>query len=772
MKMKQKVISVLCILAMVIAMFTGCKKEKSTNDANTDASKPNENAEIVTGDISADEEETLEGKYDFGGRVFKIASWWDITPKEGVNEQTDAYIERIKTIEDAWNCKIEWVTVNDTSSTYITSTLSGEPVADIVRVLSYDLLPGFIEGGIAYPLSDLKAFNFDDYKWIDSVTNYGTYKGKVYCMDIKMSDDNAVRYGVFYNKSMFEDYNLPDLGELYANDEWTWDKMLEIAKQVVTDVDGDGVTDIYPVGGEYYMYNLIASNGADIVARTDTAAVVQNLNDPKVIEALDFGAKLNSEVLIGTGDAGAQFRDGQIAMAVLEWWQSGNFYTKDGIRQMNDNWAWVPFPKGPSATEYYSYGREISPYIMLKTCENPEDVAIVFNAITDFAESDEQWDEWLETKVEVQADDAATVNHVVEMINKANTLINPLQGFSNIFSLVNTMFDEVWNKTSTSQVALEAYASSITTAVEDAQNTDFNANYQALVEAADKSKYNEPTDGKALDTSTWTIEVYRTNDGDDKAYMIDGDGATRWANGEAQLPGTMDQWISVDLGSVQDFNRIMMWTPGGDTAKGYEVFVSEDNMNWTSVATGVASEYFTNVDFNNVKARYFRINQTGDGPTNYWSINELRVFLMEGIYVEPTEVKALDTSKWTIEVYKTADGDDKANMIDGDGATRWANGEAQMPGTMDQWVMVDLGSAQDFNRIMLWTPSGDAAKGYEVFVSEDGTNWTSVAAGIADMYFTNIDFDTTKARYFRINQTGDGPTNYWSINELRAFLVD
>lgn len=638
MKQRKRLLSLLCAAALTLPALTGCggpsePSGESTPVSDTPISAPEESGSAPEDETpsAAEGNEIVPGQYDFGGRTFRIAAWWDISPKEGIDEQTDAYIQRIKDVEDAWNCTIEFVTVNDTDTTYVTSTLSGEPVADIVRVLSYNILPSYIEAGIVYPLSDLEAFDFSDYKWISAVTNYGTYDGKVYCMDIKSSMDNAVRFGVFYNKTMFEQYDLPDLEELVSSGEWTWDKMLEIAKQVTTDTDGDGEDDVYPIEGEWYLYNLVASNGADIVSRTDTAAVVSNLSDSKVVEAMDFAARLNSEVLVGAGDADGDFRSGKAAMAVLEWWHAANFQTRDGIRQMEDKWGFVPFPKGPSADDYYAYGKEISPYVMLATTKNPEDVAVVFNAITDFAESDEQWDEWMTTNVEVQADDAATVTNVVNMVNSGNTFINPLQGFSDIFNLVNTMFDEVWTGASTSQVALEKYESAIAVAVEDAQNRDYRQQMEDLAAAAEAAKerstWRDPELGTELDISAWTIEAYMTNGGDDVAYMLDSDGTTRWANGEAQKPGTMDQWILVDMGASQELDTILMWTPGGDCAKGYEIYVSEDGSNWTSVASGEGVEDYMAVSFDAVTARYFRINQTGDGPTNYWSINELRAYL-------------------------------------------------------------------------------------------------------------------------------------------------
>lgn len=497
-------------LALIASFAAGCKPK----DPNVSGSS---------------EGSSQEQSYDFKGRTFKIGAWWDIAPVEGRSVQEDKYIERIKQVEEDYNCKVEFVTVTDTDKTYVSTTLAGDPVVDIAVALSYNILPGYIQGGIAYPLSDLKAFNFDDYKWNQSVRNFSTFDGKVYAMDLKSPDP---RFGVFYNKTLFEEYGYPDLQELYGKGEWDWNKFLEVAKSIKWDTNGDNEVDIYPVSGEYFLWNFIYSNGGNVVDRTSKAAVAQNFDDPKVIEAMEFGAKFQSEVKMFPGDGDTQFRDGTVAMAVLEWWRSGNYYTKDGTRQMFDNYSWVPFPKGPSADKYYSYGKEISPFFMLKTTKNPEDVAVVFNAITNYAESDSDWDEWLEVKAEIQADDSATVKNVVDMVNSGNIVVNPLQGFTDLFNLVNEMFDKVSNSELTPQVALEQYDSAIKKAVEDANNKDWASDFE-----------NQYTD-KPIDPNTQYEELAATG----KMYYADfvwgewyfnfnEDKARELAGGKAQTGG-------------------------------------------------------------------------------------------------------------------------------------------------------------------------------------------------------------------------------------------
>ncbi len=137
--------------------------------------------------------------------------------------------------------------------------------------------------------------------------------------------------------------------------------------------------------------------------------------------------------------------------------------------------------------------------------------------------------------------------------------------------------------------------------------------------------YTDPLDAyadKLLPRDGWKVSAYRSDGGDTAGRMLDGNRGTRWANGEAQRD-TGRQWVLLNLGSEQTFDAVLMYTPNGDAAKGYRIAVSSDRENWTQVATGTAREGFTEVPVSEQTAQYVLITQTGNGPTNYWSIYEL-----------------------------------------------------------------------------------------------------------------------------------------------------
>ena len=133
---------------------------------------------------------------------------------------------------------------------------------------------------------------------------------------------------------------------------------------------------------------------------------------------------------------------------------------------------------------------------------------------------------------------------------------------------------------------------------------------------------------------------------------------------------------------------------------------------------------------------------------------------------ELADVEMLDRSGWIASGSKN-NGDAK-NAIDGKDDTRWTSGPQKEPG---DWFKIDMRSPQKFNTIILDTsksPNDSPAK-YELYVSNDDLTWGEpVASGVGGGTLTIINMPTQDARYFKIIQTGDTKTNYWSIYELKV----
>ena len=126
-----------------------------------------------------------------------------------------------------------------------------------------------------------------------------------------------------------------------------------------------------------------------------------------------------------------------------------------------------------------------------------------------------------------------------------------------------------------------------------------------------------------LDRTGWIASGSKNNNSANNA--IDGDDNTRWTCGTQIEPG---DWFKVDMRNKQKFNLIILDTTGSpnDTPAKYEVYVSNDDSEWGEpIATGEGSSMMTIISIPTQEARYFKIIQTGNTKTNYWSIHEVNV---------------------------------------------------------------------------------------------------------------------------------------------------
>jgi hypothetical protein len=99
---------------------------------------------------------------------------------------------------------------------------------------------------------------------------------------------------------------------------------------------------------------------------------------------------------------------------------------------------------------------------------------------------------------------------------------------------------------------------------------------------------------------------------------------------------------------------------------------------------------------------------------------------------------------------------------------RWTTGTNQNPNG-SQWFVLDLGKAYPFNQLQI-NGNNDYPRGYEIYVSQDGSSWESpVASGQGTQGITVVGFARQKARYIRIVQTGSITGIWWSIYELEVY---
>jgi Glycosyl hydrolase catalytic core/F5/8 type C domain len=129
---------------------------------------------------------------------------------------------------------------------------------------------------------------------------------------------------------------------------------------------------------------------------------------------------------------------------------------------------------------------------------------------------------------------------------------------------------------------------------------------------------------------------------------------------------------------------------------------------------------------------------------------------------------ALSRAGWVASASNTSGTDVPSNALDGNTATRWSTGAAMNNG---MWFEVDMAASQTFDEITIDAASStnDYARGYQVFVSADGTNFGSaIATGTGGAALITVQFPTQSARYIKVVQTG-AASDWWSIAELNVY---
>jgi hypothetical protein len=119
----------------------------------------------------------------------------------------------------------------------------------------------------------------------------------------------------------------------------------------------------------------------------------------------------------------------------------------------------------------------------------------------------------------------------------------------------------------------------------------------------------------------------------------DDDSATRWA---AAGP-TMPQWWQVDLGTNRDITAVAIdWYNSSSRGYGYQITVSSNNVNFTTVVDQSGNTSFGNTTDNfSARARYVRITVTSSTQVNgYASFNECRVYGVSApaVALNPTNI--------------------------------------------------------------------------------------------------------------------------------------
>ena len=318
------------------------------------------------------------GGTDLKGQDIVIGAWWGpdydvntIKPNNATEEQVLAWRTKIQKDNGFTMRQKEIATWSDMQSLAVTSIMTGTPAAHV-----FYLEPGWamalMAQGLIYPVSDNKAVNFKNPQpaakgakvvpWSQAAIDSMTFGGKAYAFAEGININNC--QVVFFNKRLFREAGLsPDLPyDMQKAGTWTWEAFVDVCKKLTRDTNNDGRIDTYAMAMDLsteILDAIIASNGAQYVAKDGSGKFVNATGRPEFIEGLQFAIRLKNEgVMKPRPDNSnwdwykAEFIDGRVAMRVEE------SYVMQELGNMRDDWGMVLFPKGPKKATYTVYSRD------------------------------------------------------------------------------------------------------------------------------------------------------------------------------------------------------------------------------------------------------------------------------------------------------------------------------------------------------------------------------------------------------------------------------
>lgn len=397
----RKMMALLCALVLVLAACSsgsGTSNNGTGNGGNngTNAGANNGAAETPAasnaGNTGEQEEfSTPEMDFDLGGKTIKIVSWWDMTIPED-NPDNIQRKQNLDALMAKHNFKVEYVAIDygEYQQKVTASLLAGEPIGDIVRLGKTYTVPTLVKQDLLWPIDEYTknpiAFN-------QKVTNeYYTYEGRGY--GFTENQANLVQ-GIFYNRTLMNQLGLKALQDYVNEDNWNWETFIQVAKDANKDTNNDGKLDTWGLANASLMDQSLYSNNTSL-----TKGNTHNLDDPALLDSLNFVSRLATEQVARPTEGGDWtepgqfFRQGNTLMIAGALWELGGLQTDMPDYEI----GFVPFPKGPNATDYHSAEALYQALTIPKSVENPEQLLYIWEKINDIDSVYEYPDQgWYET---------------------------------------------------------------------------------------------------------------------------------------------------------------------------------------------------------------------------------------------------------------------------------------------------------------------------------------------------------------------------------------
>lgn len=390
-KKMKKYLSTTMLVTLCMSSLIGCSPKEVVSET------------VVKEEVKEEAKEEAvpeEPARDLGGMEIIIGDWWssgeETAPTTAQEEATQEYR---KMIQEKYNFKIKQVGLGgygEHQETFTVSTMAEDPAAQVFMMASAFVAQP-MANGLFYDLATLESIDFTEDKWNQAIVEQMTKGDSVYGMTAGRVEP---KLGVFWNKRLFQEAGIdPDLPyDLQASGEWTWEKFAELCAALTRDTDNDGVNDTHAMASfsvELFQAATL-SNNAKWVGKDAEGKYFNATAAPEFLEAMQWIVNLIEKGYEMPTPEDAEwdwfisaFRDAKVAMTVAETYKVGTW------KEMEDDFGFVMFPKGPKATGYATNIMENIAVIPASyDKETAEKIAFAYNLWTNPTPGYEEEGDW------------------------------------------------------------------------------------------------------------------------------------------------------------------------------------------------------------------------------------------------------------------------------------------------------------------------------------------------------------------------------------------
>ncbi|MBQ8578022.1 MAG: extracellular solute-binding protein [Clostridia bacterium] len=249
--------------ALLTALFlTGalaaCGDEADTPAVGSDTTAAND---AVTTATETAETEYLHSAHleaaDFGGAEFHIYTSNNVNgmvysilqnyaEEENGDVINDALYRRDRFIEETYNVDVVY-TCDDTSSasqmanSLAKNVIAGDSTYQLIIQDHATVTKNLASQGAIYPLNYINTIHLDAEYWMPELNESNIIGNSVYYPSCMISPRYfGSVYIMMFNREMAAELDLENMYDLVNDGKWTFDKMMELGRLAVKDMDGDG----------------------------------------------------------------------------------------------------------------------------------------------------------------------------------------------------------------------------------------------------------------------------------------------------------------------------------------------------------------------------------------------------------------------------------------------------------------------------------------------------------------------------------------------------